>query len=265
MRQLDRRFGGRALPAPAGGDGRAPASDPERADRGDGAADRPLPRRPARSCAELDELSAALVADGLERIAYGEVQDLRWQVQTFGFHLAGLEVRQHGEIQSAGARVRSSGARPRPGRRRRARAAGDRPGGGRDPAPASARRPPGAGSSASPGPQRRPRRPAPWPSSPVETQPGAERTGGLRPGLAAARRRAPARIGRCPRAVPARSSRRCLADPVYRAHLAARGDRQEVMLGYSDSNKESGFVAANWLLYRAQGELVRVARATASS
>jgi phosphoenolpyruvate carboxylase len=31
------------------------------------------------------------------------------------------------------------------------------------------------------------------------------------------------------------------------------------MLGYSDSNKESGFVAANWLLYRAQGELVRVA------
>ena len=51
-----------------------------------------------------------------------------------------------------------------------------------------------------------------------------------------------------------------VADPAYRAHLAERGDRQEVMLGYSDSNKESGFVAANWLLYRAQGELVRVAR-----
>ena len=42
-----------------------------------------------------------------------------------------------------------------------------------------------------------------------------------------------------------------LADPEYRAHLARRGDRQEVMLGYSDSNKESGFLAANWMLYRA--------------
>ena len=51
-----------------------------------------------------------------------------------------------------------------------------------------------------------------------------------------------------------------LADPRYRAHLRARGDRQEVMLGYSDSNKESGFLAANWLLYRAQAALVAAAR-----
>ena len=56
-----------------------------------------------------------------------------------------------------------------------------------------------------------------------------------------------------------------LADPAYRAHLAARGDRQEVMLGYSDSNKESGFLAAAWMLYRAQEALVAVARGTASS
>ena len=51
-----------------------------------------------------------------------------------------------------------------------------------------------------------------------------------------------------------------LRDDRYRAHLRSRGDRQEVMLGYSDSNKESGPVAAHWLLYRAQERLVAVAR-----
>src|SRR3712207_4057203 len=51
-----------------------------------------------------------------------------------------------------------------------------------------------------------------------------------------------------------------LTDARYRAHLASRGDRQEVMLGYSDSNKESGFLAANWLLHRAQAALVGTAR-----
>ncbi len=53
-----------------------------------------------------------------------------------------------------------------------------------------------------------------------------------------------------------------LGDPGYRAHLATRGDRQEVMLGYSDSNKESGFLAAAWMLHRAQEALVEVARGT---
>src|SRR5665811_877379 len=53
-----------------------------------------------------------------------------------------------------------------------------------------------------------------------------------------------------------------MADPAYRAHVRERGDRQEVMLGYSDSNKESGYVAANWLLYRAQEELVAAALAS---
>ncbi len=56
-----------------------------------------------------------------------------------------------------------------------------------------------------------------------------------------------------------------LADPRYRAHLASRGDRQEVMLGYSDSNKAGGFLAANWLLHQAQAALVATARRTASS
>jgi phosphoenolpyruvate carboxylase len=49
------------------------------------------------------------------------------------------------------------------------------------------------------------------------------------------------------------------ADPQYRAHLARRGKVQEVMVGYSDSNKDGGYLAANWLLYRAQKEMSRVA------
>ena len=50
-----------------------------------------------------------------------------------------------------------------------------------------------------------------------------------------------------------------LGEPAYRAHLATRGDRQEVMLGYSDSNKESGFLAAAWSLHLAQAALVDAA------
>lgn len=47
-----------------------------------------------------------------------------------------------------------------------------------------------------------------------------------------------------------------LADPYYRAHLAERGMRQTVMIGYSDSNKDAGIGAARWALQRAQAALV---------
>ncbi|HYB82493.1 MAG TPA: phosphoenolpyruvate carboxylase, partial [Mycobacterium sp.] len=50
--------------------------------------------------------------------------------------------------------------------------------------------------------------------------------------------------------------------PLYRALVASRGDSQEVMLGYSDSNKEGGYLAANWAIYRAELDLVESARKT---
>ena len=50
--------------------------------------------------------------------------------------------------------------------------------------------------------------------------------------------------------------------PLYRAVVATRGDSQEVMLGYSDSNKDGGYLAANWALYRAELDLVESARKT---
>ena len=54
--------------------------------------------------------------------------------------------------------------------------------------------------------------------------------------------------------------RALLDDQVYRQHLAARGDRQWVMLGYSDSGKDGGTLASRWGLQRAQVELLAVAR-----
>jgi phosphoenolpyruvate carboxylase len=50
--------------------------------------------------------------------------------------------------------------------------------------------------------------------------------------------------------------------PLYRALVHARGEHQEVMLGYSDSNKDGGYLAANWALYRAELDLVESARKT---
>jgi phosphoenolpyruvate carboxylase len=47
-----------------------------------------------------------------------------------------------------------------------------------------------------------------------------------------------------------------LGDDVYRAHLEARGRRQVIMIGYSDSNKDVGIAASRWALQRAQAALV---------
>ncbi len=54
--------------------------------------------------------------------------------------------------------------------------------------------------------------------------------------------------------------RTLFASPVYCMQLAARGGFQELMLGYSDSNKDGGYWMANWALHRAQDALGRVCR-----
>lgn len=213
---------------------------------------------------ELGELRDALVADGLERLAHGALQEFRWQVETFGFHLASLEVRQHAAVHRAAwaaleAEPPDLARQVAPGVTVAEVLATFR-------AMAALQRRAGEAAchryvisfTTSPEDVAMVRRLAARAADPAIP---ASLTSGFPAG-------APSLD-----VVPLFESAEALesagtilaaliADPSYRAHLRERGDRQEVMLGYSDSNKESGYVAANWLLYRAQEELVAVARAS---
>jgi phosphoenolpyruvate carboxylase len=208
---------------------------------------------------ELAELQEALAADGLERVAWGEVQDYRWQAETFGFHLASVEVRQHSAVHRAALAAHAAGDLERelvPGV-----TAAEVLSTFRGIAAAQARFGERAvhrfvvsftlGVEDVQNVLR-------LASLAAEASPAAALTGGFGPGRPALdvvplfeSADALASSGSILAAL--------LADPAYRAHLASRGDHQEVMLGYSDSNKESGFLAANWLLYQAQKQLSEVA------
>ena len=214
--------------------------------------------------ADVRLVQASLAAAGAARLAYGELQHLAWQAETFGFHLASLEVRQHAAVHAEALAELAPDA------------AGD--------AAALDR-------LATEG----------WANEPAEVSEAtrevldtlrvmAELQG--RYGPDACRRyvvsfsrsaadlaavRALARL-----AVPDGSleldvvplfesradlERSCdvlddyLALPGAAAWLEGRGRRLEVMLGYSDSAKDAGFLAANLALYQAQGSLAAWAAA----
>ncbi|TZF81472.1 phosphoenolpyruvate carboxylase [Pedobacter sp. BS3] len=48
--------------------------------------------------------------------------------------------------------------------------------------------------------------------------------------------------------------------PFYKEHLKRRGNKQIVMLGFSDSTKDGGYLMANWSIYKAKIELTTIAR-----
>ena len=208
--------------------------------------------------ADLALVQGSLAAAGAPRLAYGELQHLAWQAETFGFHLASLEVRQHASLH------RQALAELAP------EAVGD--------AAALDR-------LATQG----------WPGgTAARGAVAAEELATLRAmaelqdryGTEACRRyvvsfsRSPADLaavralgrlavpdgGLALDVVPLFESKADLerapavldeyvALPGVAAWLRERGRRLEVMLGYSDSAKDAGFLAANLALYRAQGAL----------
>jgi phosphoenolpyruvate carboxylase len=206
---------------------------------------------------ELAEIQEALLEVGLARSAWGEVQDFAWQVGTFGFHLAELEVRQHSAVHS---RALAEVALPGDANASAASPSGGRSGGE---APATdevletfraiARVQAQFGTTAL--------------SRYVVsfTSTASDVTAVLDLASIAGAGEVALDV------VPLFESSAALTSagdvlealfalPRYRAHLRDRGDRQEVMLGYSDSTKESGYVAANWLLHAAQASIAEVGR-----
>ena len=196
---------------------------------------------PAEVLGELREIQDALVDVGLARSAWGDVHDFAWQVETFGFHLANLEVRQHAAVHR---RVlggfAEQGAIP-----------------GREEVLATFRSM--ARIQREFGQAALSRYVVSFTSSASDVLDVLELAGLA--GVAEELRLDVVPLFESSEALTTGGAilEKLLADPRYRAHLRERGDRQEVMLGYSDSNKESGYVAANWLLHRAQADLAAVA------
>ena len=50
------------------------------------------------------------------------------------------------------------------------------------------------------------------------------------------------------------------SNPTYRNHLRTRGDKQTIMLGFSDGTKDGGYLMANWSIFRAKEELTEISR-----
>lgn len=210
---------------------------------------------------DLRALQRSLAEAGAERAAYGQLQDLIWQVETFGFHVASLEVRQHASVHAAvveqlapaadaqeldrlategwpeGTMPRSDAGEEVLATLRAMRDVQARHG------PASCRR---YVVSFTRGPEdvaavhALARLAVPDGSLELDVVPLFESS---------------THLAAAPRILDA-----LLELPGIGRRLQASGRELEVMLGYSDTAKEIGYLAANVLLYRAQAALAAWAR-----
>ena len=234
-------------------------------------------RRTRTSCSPTCAPSSARCARATASSSpAGDLRDVIRQVEVFGFHFARLDIREHADRHRAALAeilaalgVHEDYADAGAGRAHRAARARDRRAPAADPgrparlleprrsevvetfrdaARAARRRATPARSqsyivSGTDGPGR--------PARGAAADEGGGLARGRRRGRAAADRAA-VRGRRDAARAPPETMRALLEQPVYRAALRAVGDEQEVMIGYSDSNKDVGYVASGWATYRAQ-------------
>jgi phosphoenolpyruvate carboxylase len=213
--------------------------------------------------AEVGEIQDALVGDGLGRIAWGEVQDFRWQLATFGFHLAGLEIRQHSAVHRATmAALATTATSPVGGV-----SAGGVPIGEAAPGVSAAEVIETLRASVTVqgrfGDAAVERYIVSFTAAATDIRAVTElaaAAGIVGPDGSLALDLVPLFEDAATLETAGEVLDAILSEPAYRDHVRRRGDRQEVMLGYSDSNKESGYLAGNWLIHRAQATLVAAAR-----
>jgi phosphoenolpyruvate carboxylase len=172
---------------------------------------------------DLAVMRRSLVANGGERIAGGRLAALERQVELFGFHLAKLDVRLHAdEVREPTERTRGVFDAVKLTRARHGERA-------LDTVIVSATHVPEDVLGV-----------LHLTDEPVAVVPLFETIADLQA--------APATV------------RALLADERYARRVADRGDRLEVMVGYSDSGKDGGYLAAQWAIYQAQEALAAVAR-----
>jgi phosphoenolpyruvate carboxylase len=222
---------------------------------------------------ELRELRASLAADGLERLAYGELLEFEWQVEAFGFHFATMEIRQargvhHAAITHLTAELGQPGAPASLEESKIERALGHEvvPGVTVGEVLATIRvaaeiqRGHGEDSLGN------------YVISGFEGVGDLHDLSALFAWAEDSRIRAEHTSGAMAGSpqvdvVPLLESAAVLeraaelvdeivADPVLQRRIMERGRRLEVMLGYSDTNKESGYLASVWLLHLAETALV---------
>jgi len=178
---------------------------------------------PAELLADLALIRRSLEENRGHRIAAGRLARLERRVELFGFHLAKLDVRLHAsEVREPAERTPGVFAAIAAARRRHGSRA-------LDTVVVSATESPGDVLSV-----------FDLTDEPIAIVPLFETIADLQ---------------RAPSTVDA-----LLADGRYARRVAERGDRLEVMVGYSDSGKDGGYLAAQWTIYQAQEALADVAR-----
>jgi len=253
----------------------------DHADRGDGAADDSLAYHSAGELrSELDTIDQSLVAHGSALLARGRLRSLRRAIDVFGFHLAGLDLRQNSDVheRTVAELLRAAGedvgypelseeARIERLRRELKTA---RP----LASPFLAYSPETSAElavmKAAHDAQRRYGKAA-VPHAIISNTRGVSdvleaalllrEAGLLRPSAGELD------LDIVPLFETIGDLRNCgpimdrlLATAEYARLVASRGNVQEVMLGYSDSNKDGGFLTSGWELYKAEIELVKVFR-----